>query len=98
MLSLPKHIQEETERQFEVVGDLHGSSDGNGIAGGRRMGCIASHEVTALFGDLRALKDKLVNALGMANSPEEATMKLEQAIKSKEAKRRSDDLSNQTPF
>ena len=46
---------------------------------------MRSDEVQALFGDLRALKDKLVNALGMVNSPEEATMKLEQAIKSKEA-------------
>eukprot|EP00438_Fugacium_kawagutii_P032998 Skav236190 [mRNA] locus=scaffold3111:145746:150866:+ [translate_table: standard] len=44
--------------------------------------------VTALFGDLRTLKDKLVTALGMVSSPEEATAKLEQAIKSKEAQRR----------
>jgi len=52
-------------------------------------------QVTALFGDLRALKEKLVNALGMVNSPEEATMKLEQAIKSKEVESlriTSDDL------
>ncbi|CAJ1386028.1 unnamed protein product [Effrenium voratum] len=52
-------------------------------------------QVTALFGDLRALKEKLVNVLGMVNSPEEATMKLEQAIKTKEVeslKLTSDDL------
>jgi len=52
-------------------------------------------QVTALFGDLRALKEKLVNALGMVNSPEEATMKLEKAIKSKEVESlriTSDDL------
>eukprot|EP00435_Cladocopium_sp_Y103_P013579 s350_g3.t1 len=52
-------------------------------------------QVTALFGDLRALKDKLVNALGMVSSPEEATAKLEQAIKSKEVESlrlTSDDL------
>ncbi|CAK8998223.1 unnamed protein product [Durusdinium trenchii] len=52
-------------------------------------------QVTALFGDLRALKDKLVNALGMVSSPEEATQKLEQAIKKKEVESlrlTSDDL------
>lgn len=52
-------------------------------------------QVTALFGDLRTLKDKLVNALGMVSSPEEATAKLEQAIKSKEVESlrlTSDDL------
>ncbi|CAE7311061.1 unnamed protein product, partial [Symbiodinium pilosum] len=52
-------------------------------------------QVTGLFGDLRALKDKLVTALGMVNSPEEATMKLEQAIKAKEVESlriTSDDL------
>eukprot|EP00931_Biecheleriopsis_adriatica_P048861 TRINITY_DN28233_c0_g1_i1.p1 TRINITY_DN28233_c0_g1~~TRINITY_DN28233_c0_g1_i1.p1 ORF type:complete len:433 (-),score=107.12 TRINITY_DN28233_c0_g1_i1:52-1320(-) len=52
-------------------------------------------QVTALFGDLRALKEKLVKALGMVSSPEEATMKLEQAIKKNEVeslKITSDDL------
>eukprot|EP00440_Ansanella_granifera_P015807 gb/GFBE01017169.1/.p1 GENE.gb/GFBE01017169.1/~~gb/GFBE01017169.1/.p1 ORF type:complete len:430 (+),score=126.65 gb/GFBE01017169.1/:1-1290(+) len=52
-------------------------------------------QVTALFGDLRALKEKLVNALGMVSSPEEATVKLEQAIKKDEVESlriTSDDL------
>ena len=30
---------------------------------------VMMHKVTALFGDLRALKEKLVNALGMAWGP-----------------------------
>jgi len=41
-------------------------------------------QVTALFGDLRVLKEKLVSALGMVSSNEEATRKLEQAIQSNE--------------
>lgn len=41
-------------------------------------------QVTALFGDLRVLKEKLVNALGMVSSNEEATRKLEQAIQRNE--------------
>jgi len=52
-------------------------------------------QVTALFGDLRVLKDKLVGALGMVSSPEEATQKLEQAIKKDEVESlriTSDDL------
>lgn len=54
----------------------------------QRMTTIASVEaqmameqqVTALFGDLRTLKEKLVGALGQVSSNEEATMKLEEAI------------------
>lgn len=52
-------------------------------------------QVTALFGDLRVLKDKLVSSLGMVSSPEEATRKLEQAIKKNEVESlriTSDDL------
>jgi len=41
-------------------------------------------QVTALFGDLRMLKEKLVNSLGMVSSNEEATRKLEQAIQMNE--------------
>lgn len=37
-------------------------------------------QVSALFGDLRVLKDKFVNALGQVNSPEEAGKKLAEAI------------------
>lgn len=52
-------------------------------------------QVTALFGDLRILKEKLVNALGAVSSPEEATKKLEQAIQKEEVESlrfTSDDL------
>lgn len=69
----------------------------------QRMTTIASVEaqmamesqVTALFGDLRVLKEKLVNALGMSSSAEEATQKLEQAIQNNEVESlriTSDDL------
>eukprot|EP00445_Apocalathium_hangoei_P024861 CAMPEP_0203931880 /NCGR_PEP_ID=MMETSP0359-20131031/70376_1 /ASSEMBLY_ACC=CAM_ASM_000338 /TAXON_ID=268821 /ORGANISM="Scrippsiella Hangoei, Strain SHTV-5" /LENGTH=364 /DNA_ID=CAMNT_0050861275 /DNA_START=33 /DNA_END=1127 /DNA_ORIENTATION=- len=68
-----------------------------------RMTSIASaeaqmameHQVTALFGDLRILKEKLVNALGMVTSQEEATRKLEAAIQANEVESiriTSDDL------
>merc|ERR1711874_710823 len=54
----------------------------------QRMTAIASVEarlalerqVTALFGDLRVLKEKLLSALGAVSTNEEATKKLEQAI------------------
>lgn len=52
-------------------------------------------QVTALFGDLRVLKEKLVNALGLSNSAQEATRKLEQAIQKNEVESlriTSDDL------
>lgn len=69
----------------------------------QRMTTIASVEaqmameqqVTALFGDLRVLKEKLVNALGMSTSAQEATRKLEQAIQANEVESlriTSDDL------
>lgn len=69
----------------------------------QRMTTIASVEaqmameqqVTALFGDLRDLKEKLVNALGQVSSNEEATAKLEQAIQAGEVESlriTSDDL------
>jgi len=69
----------------------------------QRMTMIASVEaqmamesqVTALFGDLRVLKEKLVNALGVVSSNEEATQKLEQAIQRNEVESlriKSDDL------
>jgi hypothetical protein len=69
----------------------------------QRMTTIASVEaqmamesqVNALFGDLRVLKEKLVNALGMVSSNEEATQKLEQAIQNNEVESlriTSDDL------
>jgi len=69
----------------------------------QRMTTIASVEaqmameqqVTALFGDLRVLKEKLVNALGMSTSEQEATRKLEQAIQNNEVESlriTSDDL------
>lgn len=52
-------------------------------------------QVSALFGDLRALKEKLVGAVGMVGSPEEAEQKLQEAIKKNEVesmKITSDDL------
>lgn len=69
----------------------------------QRVSSIASVEaqmamelqVTALYGDLRILKEKLVEALGMSRSPEEATRKLEQAIQNEEVESlriKSDDL------
>merc|ERR1740129_1270449 len=52
-------------------------------------------QVTALFGDLRVLKEKLVNSLGVVTSNEEATQKLEQALQQGEVESlriTSDDL------
>lgn len=40
-------------------------------------------QVSALFGDLRALKFKLLQAVGMVASNEEATRKLQQAVEEK---------------
>jgi len=58
----------------------------------QRMTTVASTEaqkamesqVFALFGDLPALREKLVKALGEVNSNEEVSQKLEQAVKSGE--------------
>merc|ERR1712113_1239270 len=69
----------------------------------QRMTTIASVEaqmamesqVTALFGDMRVLKGKLVDALGIVGSNEEATQKLEQAIQRRDVESlriTSDDL------
>ncbi|CAK0857164.1 unnamed protein product [Prorocentrum cordatum] len=69
----------------------------------QRMTTIASVEaqmamesqVAALFGDLRTLKEKLMQVLGMVRSNEEATRKLEEAIQNNEVQSlriTSDDL------
>jgi len=69
----------------------------------QRMTTIASVEaqkamesqVIALFGDLRVLKEKLVEALGVVSSNEEANEKLQRAIREKEVESlriTSDDL------
>jgi len=69
----------------------------------QRMTTIASVEaqmamesqVTALFGDLRVLKEKLVNTLGRVRSNEEANEKLQRAIRENEVESlriTSDDL------
>lgn len=58
----------------------------------QRMTTVASAEahmamesqVFALFGDLRVLKEKLVNALGPVSSNEEVSQKLEQAVQNGE--------------
>lgn len=69
----------------------------------QKMTSIASTEasaaleihVSALFGDLRALKEKLLEAVGMVLSQEEANQKLQEAIENNEVesmKLSSDDL------
>merc|ERR1712118_387522 len=53
-------------------------------------------QITALFGDLRALKEKFVSALGQVTSPEEAQRKLVQAVLNDEVETvrlTSDDLT-----
>jgi len=87
----------------EGAGSLKDYIEGFGPEEVQRMTTIASAEaqmameqqVFALFGDLRDLKEKLMTALGASRSQEEATEKLEQAIKTNEVesiKITSDDL------
>lgn len=87
----------------ETVQSLRDYVNAFGPEEARRMTSVASveaqmameHQVAALFGDLRVLKQKMVEALGMVTSPKEAEQRLQQAISNKEVESvhiTSDDL------
>lgn len=99
----PKEEESPFATDKEGFDSLQGYINSFGPDEVQRMTTIASVEaqmamesqVAALFGDLRTLKEKLMEVLGMVSSNEEATRKLEEAIQNNEVESlriTSDDL------